>query len=635
MVKRGRALDHPLRSWHLQNFKSIREASIDFAPLTVLVGANSSGKSSVLQSILLAAQAAQGDARGANLPLNGPLTSLGGFADVRSAFADRGQAVRIGGSIVLDPRTSAGVLAWIGAEEEVPDTLEATWGLSIDAPAVDEPGSASISRVEVIVSRGEATAEGSVGPTPLVHLRIDRRGQGPIAADAEQARVGRLVSPTREEFALGFQGELRVQGHDAVVDVHGAQFLAGVPESLLTRWTLGQAAARVWVQVRTERPYWSGTVGLGPRGRGATQYQGWRTKRWPRERAVQPDDVEALLTKWASIAAEEIHRWRQLAPQKSVPLPIYLGRERSSMDQEERFLLRQLSPDLVERIEGELSGMDEPVLLPPEADIASGVRTIADEVSGLLRDRIVYLGPLRQDPQVVYRSTPFGATGFIGTKGEYMAPVLHAFRSQQVDLPQIAGNPGRAPLLEAVDYWVRELELAESVRTRDIGRLGIQVTVKRSEDLPALDLTSVGVGVSQILPVIVTCLRTPPGSVILLEQPELHLHPAVQQKLGDFLLAMAKSGRQLIVETHSEYLVSRLRLRIAEDKSDETLSYVRLVFAEQEGDVSEFRAIPTDEFGAIHEWPKGFFDQAATEARRILEEGLAKRLAAANKGGSR
>jgi predicted ATPase len=348
-----------------------------------------------------------------------------------------------------------------------------------------------------------------------------------------------------------------------------------------------------------------------------------------RERAADPADVEALLAKWADVAAEEINRWRDVAPEKSVPLPIYLSRERADMDQEERFLLRQLSPDLVERIEAELAGLDESVLLPPEADIANGMRSIADEISTFLRDRIVYLGPLRQDPQVVYRSTPFGATGFIGTKGEYMAPVLHAFRSQEVDRPQTAGNPARTRLIEAVDYWVNELQLAESVQTRDIGRLGIQVTVKRSEDLPDLDLTSVGVGVSQILPVIVTCLRTPPGSVILLEQPELHLHPAVQQKLADFLLAMARSGRQLIVETHSEYLVSRLRLRIAEDQSDETLSHVGLVFAEQEDDVSEFRPIATDEFGAIHDWPKGFFDQAATESRQILEQGLAKRLAAA------
>ena len=58
-----------------------------------------------------------------------------------------------------------------------------------------------------------------------------------------------------------------------------------------------------------------------------------------------------------------------------------------------------------------------------------------------------------------------------------------------------------------------------------------------------LDLTSVGVGISQVVPVIVMCLLAPPGSLVLLEQPELHLHPALQQRLGDFLLACARAGR--------------------------------------------------------------------------------------------
>jgi predicted ATPase len=126
-----------------------------------------------------------------------------------------------------------------------------------------------------------------------------------------------------------------------------------------------------------------------------------------------------------------------------------------------------------------------------------------------------------------------------------------------------------------------------------------------------------------VLPVVVTCLLAAPGSLILLEQPELHLHPAAQQRLGDFLLACARSGRQLVVETHSEYVLSRLRLRVAEDEA--VLGALAVYFGEQRDDVSEFRQVPLNEFGGIDEWPIGFFDQAAAESRKILEAALEKR----------
>ncbi|WP_162528596.1 AAA family ATPase [Mycolicibacterium sp. CBMA 361] len=91
-----------------------------------------------------------------------------------------------------------------------------------------------------------------------------------------------------------------------------------------------------------------------------------------------------------------------------------------------------------------------------------------------------------------------------------------------------------------------------------------------------LDLTSVGTGVSQVLPVLVMCLQAPPGSLLLIEQPELHLNPAVQQKLADFLLAIAASGRQLLVETHSDYLITRLRLRTAKDPTEDTRNRIAI-----------------------------------------------------------
>jgi predicted ATPase len=217
-----------------------------------------------------------------------------------------------------------------------------------------------------------------------------------------------------------------------------------------------------------------------------------------------------------------------------------------------------------------------------------------------------------------------GAAGFIGTKGEYLATILHASRAREVLSPTEDGALERMSLADAVNVWAGRLGIADAIQTRDLGRLGIQVSVRRG-GIPPVDLTSVGVGVSQLLPVIVMCLLARPGSLILLEQPELHLHPALQQRLGDFLLACARSGRQLIVETHSEYVVSRLRRRIVEDDTGQLLNTLAIYFAEQTDDASEFRRVPLNEFGGLEAWPVGFFDQASTESRQILEAALEKR----------
>jgi predicted ATPase len=119
--------------------------------------------------------------------------------------------------------------------------------------------------------------------------------------------------------------------------------------------------------------------------------------------------------------------------------------------------------------------------------------------------------------------------------------------------------------------------------------------------------------------------------VLVLQQPELHLHPALQQALGDFLLALAKSGRQVILETHSDHLVSRLARRVAE--TDDAGDYVRLKLVHQtDEDGTVYQDAEIDDFGAI-QWPEGFFDETSDEAIAILRAGLEKMERSQNQSG--
>lgn len=244
-----------------------------------------------------------------------------------------------------------------------------------------------------------------------------------------------------------------------------------------------------------------------------------------------------------------------------------------------------------------------------------------------ITEQIQYLGPLREEPKAANEATTHHPDS-VGPRGENTVTVLRNHAQTPVTVPTpTQATPTTTTLIEALRAWVTHLGLAQDVETENLAALGLALKVKPHGMESTLPLTSVGVGVSQLLPVLVLCLLSKPGSVILLEQPELHLHPALQQRLTDFFIAMSKSGRQLIIETHSEYMLSRLRRRIAEDPNDQLLDLAKVIFAErdQTTGLSSFRNIDLTPYGNMTEWPNGFFDQAAEDERQTIIEGLKKR----------
>ncbi len=262
----------------------------------------------------------------------------------------------------------------------------------------------------------------------------------------------------------------------------------------------------------------------------------------------------------------------------------------------------------------------KPTLGSESWELEHGDRNDAKTVLGRA---IHYVGPLRENP----KRNPQGAIldldpSKVGERGQFTADLLAMHGTDTTGLPMPEGS---APTInDSFRSWLMGLGLAADVRV--VGPHGGTIEVKPHGLDSFFPLSSVGIGVSQLLPVLVQCLLAEPGSVLLLEQPELHLHPGLQQRLTDFFIAMVRSGRQLIVETHSEYMVSRLRRRIAEDPDDEILGMSKLVFAERDREtgLSSYREVELSPLGAIEEWPAGFFDQAAEDERAIIMSGVKK-----------
>lgn len=133
-----------------------------------------------------------------------------------------------------------------------------------------------------------------------------------------------------------------------------------------------------------------------------------------------------------------------------------------------------------------------------------------------------------------------------------------------------------------------------------------------------INLIDVGYGVSQILPIIVDCLRGEEGGIYLLQQPEVHLHPRAQAELGSFLAVLAKKqSKRFVIETHSDYLVDRIRMDIR-DKKEITPEDVALLYFERKNGEATIHRLELDDQGNILNAPPGYRSFFLEEERRFL-----------------
>jgi len=136
--------------------------------------------------------------------------------------------------------------------------------------------------------------------------------------------------------------------------------------------------------------------------------------------------------------------------------------------------------------------------------------------------------------------------------------------------------------------------------------------------------------VSQIFPIILEGLRMPHRNTLLLEQPEIHLHPNLQMQLADYFIALAKSSKKVMVETHSDHIINRLVRRIVEDETGILKNLIGIYFISATDSGSIFEEISIDDNFGVTNWPVDFFDQSALEQESILKAGLKKRQLARN-----
>lgn len=197
----------------------------------------------------------------------------------------------------------------------------------------------------------------------------------------------------------------------------------------------------------------------------------------------------------------------------------------------------------------------------------------------------------------------------VGEQGQYTGQVLAVHENDPVRKelrhPHTEEH-GVTTLRAQVEDWASDI--IRPIRVAAQWPVGIAASVIRYQEpgslLDGIRPPNMGFGVSYALPIIVAGLMAPAGGLFIAENPEAHLHPAGQSRIGRFLGLLAGAGVQVIVETHSDHVLNGIRLAAA---ADESLATTDVIFHFFDG--SEPVAIEMTERGGLTEWPDGFFDQ--------------------------
>lgn len=635
-----------ITDWNVANFKSIYEnTTIELAPLTVFAGANSSGKSTVIQSILLTAQTIQSPVHSKSVVLNGHILRMGAFDDIASNSGEA-KSVKIGfGLRPLEPdanfsrsvQMQASPLGYYGSEvASQVKKIDVEFAFSAEGCKTE----AEMLQLQPVLMESRIRLS-LKSPTDEKNNELHIvKSAAPIEQRATQLKLSeqRIHSPETESLRYEVKKPTSLQsgrryslyGLTTGGTCAGAILNHFIPTHLSIVYDTVAEQARVIIECFLN-PRDVRTVGL-------ELFSKWE------ESVAQTFKSHALsLIKGIVEHLESYPEIERILNQYTVRTALQNFKIDPSLAA--FFTLLSSSPPIVRRIVGEkiaekqseftntLKAERKPQNVLTYAPLSNHLEFSTDYIRGYFTANLKYLGPLRDEPKSIYPLSGTTDSRDVGYRGEHTAAVLETHKKSLVNyIPSSAfikptPNPTiqRTTLMEAVSDWLSYMGVVQNLQTTDKGKLGHELKVCTSHTSALHELTHVGVGVSQVLPILVLALLADSDSTLIFEQPELHLHPKVQTRLADFFVAMTMTRKQCIVETHSEYLINRLRYLSAIGEGHSISSQVILYFVENEGGHSRYQPVRINEFGVIPDWPKGFFDENEENAAAILRAGMEKR----------
>lgn len=549
------------KSIELENFKAFGERTlIEFAPITLIFGQNSAGKSSILQALSLLKQTRESREPGAPLlpRAEGGVTDLGSFQELlfdHDPSRTLSIGIQIGGTQERFHPTP--FRRWLGTS--TPESI----GLSVDfcRPSLEEEVQVPTfslacpplqGHLASFVARGFNDKERELVDDYYWHpSRSRRRTQQRKLRAADCKQLSR-----RDELWTGIHTEW-IKHTDSITKA-----LHSLSEEFAATGFPFMSSAQVEDSTETgeERSKWRDEI----------------------QKAIhfysKPYTLEQFVTRMTSEAQTTVVALDGFIPVSLRPRGPKGGPELVAL----RYTRQQASPKL------------------PLFDISEVAGFAGHLVEGAL-ESLFPMGPFRRPPERWYIFTGTSPED-VGYRGDLLPDLL--FRQPE--------------LVKKANAWLERLDIGYALRVRPIGQRGSDlfemrlVDRRRKKDVD-IALSDVGFGISQILPFIVQTLASS-EQVISIEQPEVHLHPKLQADLGDLLKTgiEAPYGHQFLVETHSEHLVLRLQRLVRERRLRST--DVSVIFVSRGERGSEARRLRLDDDGRfMDEWPGGFFAERLRE----------------------
>lgn len=542
-----------LTQLRVRNVKSLAgEHSIPLAPLTLVYGPNAAGKSSIIQSLLLAAQSVNAD----GFTPRGPLVDVRDFVHVVNAH-DTSKEITIGLRFTIEEEDSDALMTAHFTDEDDEDvpSLKVEGGVTLtfylpDGKRAPELRAAlEIGSVDLVEPSPVPVAEGE---------DPDGRPYGPYLLRWTMDLSDPSSAETLTAAIEGLAGN--------IADVRGSVALIRFASDLVSAGQAESAAIECWVDPMDWVP----------------GFHAPSTLRLSLERANTSRDDRPLISV----------EGRGLLPEDEAYARVMLQQWAANIPAADHFDLRRPVIEVFNRVEEEARGLFQSTSLPEDTSPVAESYRERRAWNQRSEAGLVSLGPIRPTPKRVH---------------------LEDGDSDESELSLIRRLYRNDNLLAQVNEWLERLEIPYSVA---VDRLVSQKSgVERGYSFELTDtrskvevsLADVGYGVSQVLPIIAECVGSA-GSVICIEQPELHLHPRLAANLAELLVATATDGNQIIAETHSENILLRVQRLVREGQI--AASDVAILFVDNTpGKGASITRLHLDDEGDLQErWPGGFFD---------------------------
>jgi predicted ATPase len=234
-----------------------------------------------------------------------------------------------------------------------------------------------------------------------------------------------------------------------------------------------------------------------------------------------------------------------------------------------------------------------------------------------IRD-LIFLSATRQPQREAqpYPDHPAAVVGDIGVEGEFAAYWYIRQADEEVAEARRHPTETRSTVRGQISAWLANLFPGASVNAEGFREVSMAKTTFSLGRSPGWRRpANVGYGLSYAFPLLVALVCAKPGQIVIVDSPEAHLHPSAQSTMGSILAHFASAGVQVIVESHSDHLLSGLRLAIRRGNLSPDAALVH--FFETGGGDECRKKILIDQDGGIQDWPTGFFDQAINDLVKL------------------